>query len=650
MPHNGYTNQTEYSNPSFNITIVKENSLINIPINISLLHLNSTTLGEISRNRDLQNCAKHDLRKKILVKESNLMQEIKLIKELTLRCIENILLFLNTIACTNCIKFLYTVFSTVLTNSRLLSFGIIQRNSAALRTWFDSQRDVTVIESIIDNKKRIKRLGKEASNFDTVDILYLRSNFEQQETLNERKCYALCAAKQGEPPLPAGVNIGNYRSRASTDTATRRCKCKLRIEFIFTHEPKKEKTEQSANGAVSPSGEPQANQGTATTGSLPISAAPPNSGDQQKPNRPNTLEARVVTRRLILFDSEYSRSVESPSERSNLFLRVSLKRRAENFLEHRIYEAAEHCACSVNKTANYHLEIEESVEKGVLDQSSESQQVIERCYPLPPQNTLMLSELPEPPIPLSEIGPIPPPPMFSSSSPTLLLAKQRQIRNPLSSDYEDEEDEEDFDVEEEDNMYVPRMSQPDPAIDTSRVEEIPAKEPKFHAVPLKSVLKKRGSGSGPGTPQNTPTQENRPLTLRQELHASFKLVQRQAISLLTRNPLQTSFAVKDSTVTQRNSPLSPIRSPSAMRIKVKRQPTFHLTKNVVNNRSNVSPGDSSSSRPVRFGLTLPCTLENKENARPYVIREDADGDPGDGQVLYRDEYDDEKSEYSKEQF
>lgn len=86
-------------------------------------------------------------------------------------------------------------------------------------------------------------------------------------------------------------------------------------------------------------------------------------------------------------------------------------------------------------------------------------------------------------------------------------------------------DEEDVDVEEEDdNMYAYRVSQPDPMIDTSRVEEIPAKEPKFHAVPLKSVLKKRGSGSGPGTPQNTPTQENRPLTLRQELHASFKLV------------------------------------------------------------------------------------------------------------------------------
>ncbi|KMR04732.1 phosphatase and actin regulator 4 isoform x3 [Lasius niger] len=281
-------------------------------------------------------------------------------------------------------------------------------------------------------------------------------------------------------------------------------------------QPKKEKTEQSANGAISPSGggggggggggePPAANLGA------PVPSGPvPDSGDQQKPNRPNTLDARVVARRLILFD----------------------------------------------------------MDKRVLDPpSADNQQVIERCYPLPPQNTLMLSELPEPPIPLSEIGPIPPPPMFSSPSPTL-LARQRQI--PLS-DCEDE-DEEDIDVEEDDdNMYVFRVSQPDPAIDTSRVEEIPAKEPKFHAVPLKSVLKKRGSGSGPGTPQNTPTQENRPLTLRQELHASF------------------------------------------------------------------------NSRPVRFGLALPCTLENKENARPYVIREDADGDSGDGQVLYREDYDDEKS-------
>lgn len=73
-------------------------------------------------------------------------------------------------------------------------------------------------------------------------------------------------------------------------------------------------------------------------------------------------------------------------------------------------------------------------------------------------------------------------------------------------------------------MY--RFAHPDPAIDTSKVEEIPAKEPKFHAMPLKSALKKKDSGSGSSTPQGTPTQENRPLTLRQELHASFKYVMR----------------------------------------------------------------------------------------------------------------------------
>lgn len=102
-------------------------------------------------------------------------------------------------------------------------------------------------------------------------------------------------------------------------------------------------------------------------------------------------------------------------------------------------------------------------------------------------------------------------------------------------------DEEDVDVEDVDvSMYVYRISQPDPAIDTSRVEEIPAKEPKFHAVPLKSVLKKRGTGSGPGTPQNTPTQENRPLTLRQELHASFKLV---LSSLSPRANIESRFTV-----------------------------------------------------------------------------------------------------------
>lgn len=38
-------------------------------------------------------------------------------------------------------------------------------------------------------------------------------------------------------------------------------------------------------------------------------------------------------------------------------------------------------------------------------------------------NNVMLSELPEPPISVSEIGPIPPPPMFSSPSPTMVAGR-----------------------------------------------------------------------------------------------------------------------------------------------------------------------------------------------------------------------------------
>lgn len=78
--------------------------------------------------------------------------------------------------------------------------------------------------------------------------------------------------------------------------------------FFSVAEPKKEKTEQNANGAISPSGggEPQAaNLGT-TGSAMPVPGPAPDAGDQQKPNRPNTLDARVVARRLILFDSEYT--------------------------------------------------------------------------------------------------------------------------------------------------------------------------------------------------------------------------------------------------------------------------------------------------------------------------------------------------------
>lgn len=46
----------------------------------------------------------------------------------------------------------------------------------------------------------------------------------------------------------------------------------------------------------------------------------------------------------------------------------------------------------------------------------------------------------------------------------------------------------------------------------------------------------------------------------------------------------------------------------------------------------------NSNRPVRFGIGMSTTLENKENARPYAIREDNDdSDQSDSPILYRDD-------------
>lgn len=60
-------------------------------------------------------------------------------------------------------------------------------------------------------------------------------------------------------------------------------------------EPKKDKTNQSANGALSPSGDIASNQDAGSVRQ---------SGDQ-KPNRPSTLEAsRMLSRRLVV-QSEY---------------------------------------------------------------------------------------------------------------------------------------------------------------------------------------------------------------------------------------------------------------------------------------------------------------------------------------------------------
>lgn len=63
------------------------------------------------------------------------------------------------------------------------------------------------------------------------------------------------------------------------------------------------------------------------------------------------------------------------------------------------------------------------------------------------------------------------------------------------SDHEDIDPEE-FDSEDE-FMYQYQ------AVDTGRIEEVPAKEPVFNAVPLKSALKKK-NGSNSTTPNSNP--------------------------------------------------------------------------------------------------------------------------------------------------
>ncbi|XP_048522939.1 phosphatase and actin regulator 4B isoform X2 [Dendroctonus ponderosae] len=292
-------------------------------------------------------------------------------------------------------------------------------------------------------------------------------------------------------------------------------------------EPKKDKTDgnNAQNGAMSPNGE------------RPLHVAQPTnqSGeDSRKPERPSTLGHGKLTRRLLCYHSEHFDGPQIGPPGST---------------------------------------------PPAQEKQSHGLHLVQP--PLPPPNAghpqFILSELPEPPIPVSEIGPIPPPPMFSSPSPQLRRPPS-PLPNPADYDYEDNEDDDDYDVEcDEENSYMYRMPQPDPAIDTSRIDEIPAKEPRFNAMPLKSALKKKNSGGL--TPQGTPTQENKPLGVRQQEHnCSFK------------RPL------------------------SRPRIKF------------------------CTSKP-KFILGLSATMENKENTRPYaMIREDdTDSDSNDGPIPYRDD-------------
>ncbi|XP_037038607.1 phosphatase and actin regulator 1 isoform X3 [Bradysia coprophila] len=302
----------------------------------------------------------------------------------------------------------------------------------------------------------------------------------------------------------------------------------LRFANSNNSEPRKEKTDVSSggNGTLSPSSE-QSSQG---------SLLPPGGGNQTpKLERPNSLGQNKVSRRVICYHGDHYEGTGPPGSTP-----------------------------PPHSSDGHHMH-----------------------HQMP--SHILLSELPEPPIPVSEIGPIPPPPMFSTPSPTMMTSRQQhgpilpsysaaqqqlqqqqqqqhqhmlqQQMNYNDYDYDDQDDpdQDELDSEEE---YMFSMQQPNPNIDTMRVEEIPAKEPVFNAVPKKSALKKKPS-SNPGTP--TQDTMNRPLIVRQDNNSTL------------------------------------------------------------------------NNRPIRFAIGIPSTLENKENAHPYVIREDNDSDQSDGPILYRDE-------------
>ncbi|XP_039229531.1 phosphatase and actin regulator 4 isoform X4 [Drosophila yakuba] len=224
---------------------------------------------------------------------------------------------------------------------------------------------------------------------------------------------------------------------------------------------------------------------------------------------------------------------------------------------------------------------------------------------LPPG--VMLSELPEPPIPLSEIGPIPPPPMFSTPSPTLIAGRPHGPGAVNDQDYQQDYDYDDNDPDQDeldsDDEYAPYGGNHVRMMDTQRVEEIPAKEPKPNAVPLKSALKKKGGMQ--------PASASTPVTPTQEHGAGSAAT---AAAMANSNGGIGSMAAAAAAAAQQSANQRPL---------VVRQD---------------AAGNNYSLKQQMFNIQLPCTVENKENARPFVIRESSsDSDESDGHIVYRDE-------------
>ncbi|XP_023033445.1 phosphatase and actin regulator 4 isoform X3 [Drosophila willistoni] len=232
---------------------------------------------------------------------------------------------------------------------------------------------------------------------------------------------------------------------------------------------------------------------------------------------------------------------------------------------------------------------------------------------LPPG--VMLSELPEPPIPVSEIGPIPPPPMFSTPSPTLIAGRPHgpgamNDQDYQHQDYDYDDHDPDQDELDSDDEYAPYGGGNHVRVmDTQRVEEIPAKEPKPNAVPLKSALKKK---------VGMPTSASTPVTPTQEHHnngGGGATSNATAAAISNSNGGIGSMAAAAAAAAQQSASQRPL---------------------VV--RQDATGNNYSLNRQQMFNIQLPCTVENKENTRPFVIRESSsDSDESDGHIVYRDD-------------
>ncbi|XP_049313249.1 phosphatase and actin regulator 2 isoform X2 [Bactrocera dorsalis] len=232
---------------------------------------------------------------------------------------------------------------------------------------------------------------------------------------------------------------------------------------------------------------------------------------------------------------------------------------------------------------------------------------------------VMLSELPEPPIPVSEIGPIPPPPMFSTPSPTLIAGRAHgpgAMNDQGYQDYDYDDQEPDDDQLDSDEEYMFQLRQQQQSlhpnhVDTQRVEEIPAKEPKPNAVPLKSALKKKPgqtSTSSPATPTQDHSNANGNVQQGGGGGGGGPATSASQRPLVVRQDATNSYSLK------------PILRP---RIRIWQQV---------------------------FNINLPCTVENKENTRPFVIRESSsDSDEGDGRILYRDDDNDRQAKIARKE-